>query len=191
MPLYGEVDGSPELAPPGVHKARCVSVVDLGTHKNKKDGSWLRNIILALELLEVKKPYGKCNIIEIPLTLSMRPESRLRRHIESWRSKVFTDQEAEVLDLFDLLGVPALINVIQGKDYPFLGSIMPLNSSECPERINDLIAFSLSEFDEKVFERLTKRQQSRIKESREYKSMLAVAADESVSDPDIGIEEDD
>ena len=181
MPLYGEVDGSPELAPPGVHKARCVSVVDLGTHKNKKYGIWLHKIMLESEMPEAKKPDGTCITTGKICTLSMHPKSRLRRHIESWRSKVFTDQEAEEYDIFNLLDVPAIINVTINNGKMFARNIMPLKKSECPERINDLSAFSLSAFDQKVFESLSKRLQSRIKESREYNDMITEADDEYVN----------
>jgi hypothetical protein len=184
MPLYGKVDDSPKLMLPGEHKARCISVVDLGTHKMKKYGIWLHKMMLELEMPEVKKPDGECCTIEIVCTLSMHPKSRLRRHIELWRSKVFTDQEAEEFDIFELLGVTAIINVINNNGYAEISSLMLLKSSECPERINDLIAFSLpglnefNEFDEKVFESLPKSLQNKIKESREYKNMIADADDE-------------
>lgn len=197
MPLHGKVGGSQILTLPGVHKVRCVRVVDIGTHKNKKDGSWLHKIRLALEMPEVKKPNGECFIMWMPFTLSMQPRSGLRLLIESLHSKVFSDYEAGEFDIFKLLGVPAFINIIHNKSYAdkssaIIDSFMPLKDSECPERINDLIAFSLSGFDGKVFGSLPKRIQSRIKESIEYKEIIAMeAADESVSDPDIGIEEDD
>ena len=190
MPLHGKVDSSSELIPPGVHKARCISVVDLGTHKNKKYGIWLHKIMLESEMPEAKKPDGTCITTGKICTLSMHHQSRLRRHIESWRSKVFTDQEAEEFDIFELLGVTAIINVIINNGYTKISSLILLKSSECPERINDLIGFSLSEFDEKVFESLPKILQNKIKESIEYQCMVSEAADESVSDPDIGIEED-
>ena len=190
MPLHGKVDSSSELIPPGVHKARCISVVDLGTHKIKKYGIWIHKMMLGLEMPEVKKSDGECFTIEIVCTLSMHPKSRLRRHIELWRSKVFTDQEAEEFDIFELLGVTAIINVIINNGYTKISSLILLKSSECPERINDLIGFSLSEFDEKVFESLPKILQNKSKESNEYQCRVSEAADESVSDPDIGIEED-
>ena len=181
MPLHGKVDGSSEFIPTGVHKARCISVVDLGTHKNKNYGIWLHKMMLELEMPEVKKPDGECCTIEIVCTLSMHPKSRLRRHIELWRSKVFTDQEAEEYDIFNLLDVPAIINVIINNGYTKISSLILLKSSECPERINDLSAFSLSAFDQKVFESLSKRLQSRIKESREYNDMITEADDEYVN----------
>ena len=181
MPLYGKVDDSPKLMLPGEHKARCISVVDLGTHKMKKYGIWLHKMMLELEMPEVKKPDGECFTVEIVCTLSMHPKSRLRRHIELWRSKVFTDQEAEEYDIFNLLDVPAIINVTINNGKMFARNIMPLKKSECPERINDLSAFSLSAFDQKVFESLSKRLQSRIKESREYNDMITEADDEYVN----------
>ena len=184
MPLHGKVDSSSELIPPGVHKARCISVVDLGTHKIKKYGIWIHKMMLGLEMPEVKKSDGECFITWIPLILSMHPKYGLRLFIEYWRSKVFTDQEAEEFDIFELLGVTAIINVINNNGYAEISSLMLLKSSECPERINDLIAFSLpglnefNEFDEKVFESLPKSLQNKIKESREYKNMIADADDE-------------
>ena len=190
MPLHGKVDGSSEFIPTGVHKARCISVVDLGTHKIKKYGIWIHKMMLGLEMPEVKKSDGECFITWIPLILSMHPKYGLRLFIEYWRSKVFTDQEAEEFDIFELLGVTAIINVIINNGYTKISSLILLKSSECPERINDLIGFSLSEFDEKVFESLPKILQNKIKESIEYQCMVSEAADESVSDPDIGIEED-
>jgi hypothetical protein len=191
MPLYGKVDGSSEFIPPGEHKARYISVVDLGTHKIKEYGIWLHKMMLELEMPEVKKPDGECFTVEIVCTLSMHPKSRLRRHIEILRSKVFTDQEAEEFDIIKLLGVSAIINVSINNGDTNISSIMPLKGSECPERVNDLTAFSLSDFDEKAFESLSKWPQNKIKESIEYKCIISEAADESVSDPDIGIEEAD
>jgi len=192
MQLKAKVGGSLELAPAGTHKARCIRVVDLGSHKSEKFNNLQHKIMFLFELPETEMSDGKCFSIAAFYNLSFHEKSKLRPFIESWRSKAFTDNEAEEFNILKLLDVPAFINVIHNDGLANISSIMPLKNSDCPERMNDLLAFSLSDFDENAFGKLSERLQDRIKESREYKDMInSEPADESQNEPDIDNEEDD
>lgn len=46
-------------------------------------------------------------------TASMNAKSSLRRFLEAWRGCAFTDAEAEAFDIHTLLGVPAMLTVVE------------------------------------------------------------------------------
>jgi hypothetical protein len=63
-------------------------------------------------------------------TCSLHEKATLRRDLESWRGRAFTDKELEAFDLESLLSVGCLINVIHesrnGSTYANVASVMRL-----------------------------------------------------------------
>ncbi len=179
MALHGEVGGSFETVEAGLHIARCIRIIDKGTHWNEKFGNSIHELTVMFELPETRMQEGKNKDKPFAISLgfggvvnlSMSAKSNLRKNIESWKGKKFTDTEAEKFDILGLVGTTAYINIIHSeKDdnvYANISSIIPFKG-ECPPAINELLAFSLSDFDQAVFDKLTEKQQERIKESREW-----------------------
>ena len=170
------------MTPAGVHKARCIKVIDLGTHEIEYKGELQlkHKIMIMFELPETVMEHGqnagKPFAISLFTTLSLHKQSRLRPLLVGWRGKDFTEDEAGNFDMLKLLDVPAYLNVIhtedEGKTYANIASIMPLKKSNCPERFNGLVGFSLSDYNDKVFNSLSEKIQEKIKESLEFKELL-------------------
>ena len=148
-----------ELIPSGSHVARCYSMVHIGTvqweylgevkHTDKVRITWE----LPLETKEfkegdVEKPF----VISNEYTLSMNEKANLRKDLESWRGKGFTEKEADDFDITKLLGVKCMINVVHkeaknGNTYSNVGGVSPIpKGMDCPAQINETFEFN---FDDK------------------------------------------
>lgn len=120
-----------EPAPAGVHQGVCVDVVDLGLLKVTWQGkeSLKPKVNLAWQLAEDRDD-GKPFLVFKRYTLSMHEKAALRKDLESWRGKPFTDEEGKAFDVERLLGVNCLLNIthndVKGTTYANVTSVMPL-----------------------------------------------------------------
>lgn len=167
------------ITPAGMHKARLIRVVDQGTqesvyndevqHKHKIFMLWELPECLIEEEGEFK---GKPFTAALFPTLSLHRKSVLRPLLVSWRGKDFTQEEEDNFNVIDLLDKTFLINIIHnesgGHTYANVAMLAPLDPNHCPERVNPLVAFDLSEFDQEVFDGLSEKMQAKIKLSDEW-----------------------
>jgi hypothetical protein len=118
-------------APEGTWSAVCVDVVDLGVLEvafggKKKKQHKIRIVWQIEEVSADNKPYTA----QRRYTNSLHEKASLRRDLESWRGKKFTDQELQGFDVETVLGVPCILNVIhevkEGTPYANVASIMRL-----------------------------------------------------------------
>lgn len=186
--------GDFKKVPQGVHMARCYSLIDLGTqltHGQYGDKEQ-HKIRIAWELFG-EDDDGKPLTVDrdgvvMPMTisksytLSLSEKSNLRKDLQSWRGRAFTDEEAKGFDISKLLNVYCMINVTHsetnGKTYANVSSITPIPSAlknAKPEPIHDVQVFDLDNPDWDVFAKLHEKLQDAIKSSPEY----AVAAGHS------------
>ena len=154
-----------ELTPAGNHIARCYSMIHIGTVEeeymgdmkmmNKARITWE----LPMEVRVFKEENGEQPmVISKEYTLSLGDKANLRKDLDSWRGKAFTDDEAMKFDITKLIGVPCMVNVIhktsgKGKAYPFISAITPLPKGfNCPKQVNDSFVFDYEEnySDEKI-----------------------------------------
>lgn len=124
-----------EPCPAGVHQACCVDVIDLGLLPSKflnKDGTPKKQhkIRIVWQVEELREQDGKPFIVQKRYTSSLDDRANLRKDLESWRGRAFTEQELEGFDLDVLMGVNCLLNVqhtTKGTDvYADIAAIMPL-----------------------------------------------------------------
>jgi hypothetical protein len=149
--------GNFEKAPVGNHMARCFMVADLGLQettygpKRKVHLSWE----LSGELMEDGNPY----VIGQRYTLSLNEKANLRRDLESWRSRPFTDDELKGFDLFSVVGIPCMLSVVHnennGKVYANVASVASMpKGMECPPQVNSSVSFSTDDFNQAEFDKL-------------------------------------
>jgi len=175
MALTGKVGGDFELAPAGVHKARCCKVIDLGSKHDEKWNKMIHKITIAFELPgSLVEATGEPFIIYAQFTLSMHEKGYLRPFLESWRGKNFTDEQAEEFDIVDVLGVPATINIIHNDGFANVKTIMPLSEDDCPPAVNEPISLVLNreDYSEEVFKSLSENMQKKIRHTPEYKLLF-------------------
>jgi hypothetical protein len=117
--------------PEGTHAAVCVDVVDLGmlevTFAKKTKAQHKIRIVWQID---EARDDGKPHMAMKRYTLSLHEKAALRKDLESWRGKAFTDEQLAGFDVEVLLGVGALINVMHnkkdGETYANVTAIMKL-----------------------------------------------------------------
>lgn len=120
--------------PAGQFAARCVDVIDLGEKVEQfadKPEKLAHKVALVFRTGE-KNADGHYIDIAKEFTLSMFELANLRKFLEQWRGKTFTDDEVEEgAPLHKLCGVTALLNVEQkpskgGRTYANINAIQKL-----------------------------------------------------------------
>lgn len=159
MGLIASAKGSIEPVPEGMHHAVCQSVIDLGHHNNEKFNKLEHKIILIWELpdlrLELANEDGSTR--DVPkiqskeYTLSLHEKAHLRKHLQSWRAKAFTEEELNGFDIKNLLEVNCYLQIIHNKTtdatYANIETITPLPKGmerKSPE--NPAVFFSFAEY---------------------------------------------
>ena len=133
----------------GVHKARCVRVIDLGTQHNDYQGqvSWKRQALIIWEVPSETDNEGKPLTISKFYTLSLHEKSTLSADLTSWRGRPFTETEKKSFDISKLAGVPCTLNVISKNDKSKISSVMPLaKGDKVNEQYHPTLVFSISDF---------------------------------------------
>lgn len=169
-----------EPCPAGNHIARCIQVIDLGTQVVPyQDGpKEVYQVRITWELPKETKVFREENgpepyVLSQKYTLSLHKKSNLRRDLESWRGRAFSEQELSGFDLRNILDKPCLLSVIHreknGNTYANIGAISAVpKGMECPPRVNDLLSFDLETRDMAVFARLPEFIQNAVKASLEW-----------------------
>ncbi len=111
MPIIAKKpDSQFSTAPEGLHQAVCCDVVDLGLvdgpfgQKHKVELWW--------QLDETDPKSQARYTVRQRYTLSLDEKANLRRDLESWRGRKFTELELGGFDLEKLIGVNAQIQII-------------------------------------------------------------------------------
>ena len=158
QPESGEFEK--EIIPAGMHQGICYSVIDLGTHISQTYGNSQRKVLITWEFPEIRIEYEKDGeqvnlprVISKELTLSLHEKAGLRAMLETWRGKGFTPDELAGFDIFTVLGVNALIQIIHNpskkdanKIYANVSAVMPLmKGTEKLEPENPIQKFSFQD----------------------------------------------
>ena len=173
-----EEGGEFEKVAEDTYAARCYRVLDLGTHHDEKWDKNVHKITISWELptalMQTGDYAGKPFSIHSRYTLSLSDRAILRKDLESWRGKSFSEEELAGFDVSKLLGATCLINVVHSADgkYANISSIMKLpKGMDCPDAVNEALFLDLDNFDESVFDKLHEKVQDFIKESKEYQEL--------------------
>ena len=206
MAIYAQKPEHTEFAKvePGTYMARCISMIEIGHVTTEFNGEKkkVHKVMLTWELPEELAVFNEDKgpepyVVSKTYTLSMHEKSTLRKDLESWRGKGFTELEAAKFDITKLLGVPCLLTVTHQpgktdptKTYVVVASISRLmKGQECPPPVNPSKVLSFDDFDWSVYEGLSDYMKDRIKESDEFKALQepAMVRDEQ----DNGVNGDD
>ena len=122
MGLVVKYDGDGQHFEPlesGLHHAVCYAVYDLGTHYDERWEKRSRRVLIMWEIpnerIDIERDGKMQNLpraISKRYTLSLHPKSGLRRDLEGWRGKAFTDDELNGFDLHDLLRANCMLQVV-------------------------------------------------------------------------------
>lgn len=189
MSFFVEDKGNFESTPPGSHLARCYRIVDLGTQKSEYLGQvkYLHKIMLGWEIFAEKDDGtpllmrdGRPFAIFKNYTMSWSDKATLRKDLQSWRGKPFSQEEMRRFDLKTILGVHCMLNVIErqgadGKTYVNVDSITPvpqvIRKAGLPDGVNKLELFNLSEPNMEMFEGFSEHLKKKIESSPEWQKL--------------------
>jgi hypothetical protein len=179
-----------ELVPADIHLATCYRVIDLGTQQIEWQGQVKRQpkIMLSWELPDALMSDGKPFSIHQRYTYSSSEKSNLRKDLESWRGVAFKDEDLGKFDISVLIGKSCLMGVVQetsnGKTYANISSIIRLPKGwESKPFVNESVVFSLGDFDQATYDKLSDSLKAVIAKSPEYQELKgAHKAEGSVPD---------
>ena len=171
--------------PAGSHLARCYRIIDLGSQKSEYMGETKiqRKIMVGWELfgeddegVSLLTDDGKPMAIFKNYTLSWAENATLRKDLQSWRNKPWTDSEAKRFDLKSILNQYGMLNVIHrevnGKTYANVATISPVPSmikqAGLPKPVNANQIFTLADPDMVLFETFGKGLKDKIMGSPEW-----------------------
>ena len=173
----GEKSSSFPSVPVGVHKARCIKVIDLGTQKNEFEGNitWKRQILVIWEVPEQTSETSEPLTISKFYTLSLHEKSNLGIDLTSWRGRPFSETEKKGFDISKLIGHTCLLNVIQGNKNNKIGSIMPLpKGDKIAEQYHTGVIFDLEKYQKgqkEIFNQLSEGIRNIILRSKELEGL--------------------
>jgi len=183
-----------ELIEAGNYVARCYKMIEIGTVEEEFLGvkKQMHKVRIGWELPTELKTFNPekgeqpC-VIDKEYTLSLADKANLRKDLQSWRGKAFSDDEAEAFDITKLLGVPCMLNIIhvQGKKdptktYQAIGSVSPMPKGlVCPPQVNDTFVFDYENFDDEKFNSLPDFLKEQIVKTPEYKEAISQTVEAS------------
>ena len=173
----GEKSSSFPSVSVGVHKSRCIKVIDLGTQKNEFEGNitWKRQILVIWEVPEQTSETSEPLTISKFYTLSLHEKSNLGIDLTSWRGRPFSETEKKGFDISKLIGHTCLLNVIQGNKNNKIGSIMPLpKGDKIAEQYHTGVVFDLEKYQKgqkEIFNQLSEGIRNIILRSKELEGL--------------------
>lgn len=185
--------------PPGAHFAICNMMVDCGMQEGYQ-GKPQRKVYIRWEVPDERVEYEKDNVkhegpcsIGKFYTLSLSEKATLRKDLENWRGKTFSDAEAKGFNIVAVLGKSCQLMVTHsesgGKTYANVTGIMGISKDQqarakTAQPENELLAFSVDDPDQEAYDKLPnwlrEKIDDRIVDAKE--SGVAASKDEDFDD---------
>lgn len=191
-----------KLMPAGSHAAVCTMVAHLGLQNGAYMGKpkiqpkvYLRFQVPAERIeweKDNKKHEGPMSIGKT-YTESLSEKANLRKDLESWRSRQFTQDELKGFELFNILGKPCLVSVVHdqgedGKTRAYIQTISALpKGMPAPKHEGDLMRYdALTPADhDKLPEWIRKKIAEQVKPQAKQEAPAAAVHPEAFPDDDI------
>lgn len=157
----------------GTYLATCIGVIDIGEQYNQNFKNYADKLLLLFEVpgeTVVVDGEEKPRWLSREYTASLNEKAALAKHLVSWRSKEFSEEEFEEFDIKTMLGASCMLTVIckEGENgtYNKIENVtaLPKGVPE-PKTDQELLAYDIDERDEAVFEKLPEWIQNKIKKS--------------------------
>lgn len=156
-------------APSGTHVARCVQLIDLGNQYSKFYGKTAYKVLLGFELPnQVQEHNGEPYIVWKRYTLLLSKRAALRKHLEAWRNRAFSEEELKSFDLATVVGVPCMVAIVHttGDDDTVFANIDGVfavpDGTVVPPQVHPSIIFDIAEWDQRIFETFSENLQNTI-----------------------------
>ena len=166
----------------GTYLARAYGLIDLGVqHSDAYDKDQHKILImweLPTETVDTENGV-ETRVLSKQYTCSLGEKATLRKDLEAWRGRKFSDEELKGFDLRNIVGAPCQLSVVptekNGKTYPNIGAVVSIpKGTMVPDAVHSRIIFDMDEEGAfQAMEILPEWIQNRIKESVNYKELLA------------------
>lgn len=175
--------GNFELPEAGAHRARLIRITDIGLHESEYQGqkSTRSQVVFEFELSDEVGSHGKPLTVSKWYTKSMFSKANLRRDLEAWRGKAFSDAEAADFDPAALLGRVCLLTIQVNERTDRSGTsrqraditaIAPLprqmQRDPMPEMVNTSYIYDMDHHDPAVFEMVSPGLKRKIESALDY-----------------------
>jgi hypothetical protein len=166
----------PKVPPvePGVYMAVCVGVIDLGEQYSEMFKNYSNKCMIVWELpgetIEIDGEQ-KPRQLSREFTFASSSKSNLRKFIESWNGKSYSDEEFMEIDLFDQIGKACQLNVVLNStgEYANVDNIMPIpRGFSAPTTDTPPVKWDINHWNDEVFATIPEWIQEKIKKSTEY-----------------------
>ena len=166
----------PKVPPvdPGVYMAVCVGIIDLGEQYSEAFKNYSNKCMIVWELpgetIEIDGEQ-KPRQLSKEFTIASSNKSNLRKFIESWNGKTYSDEEFVNIELFDQIGKPCQLNVVLNStgEYANVDNIMPIpRGFPAPTTETPPIKWDIEAWNDEVFKTLPEWIQEKIKKSTQY-----------------------
>lgn len=163
MSLIAKNEGGVEIKQlePGVYTGVASAIVDLGIQESAMFGNKQRKIMIIWQIVgETIEINGenKPRVMSKEYTLSLSEKSTLRKDLQAWRGKAFSQEELQGFDLVNILNVPCQLQIIQteknGKVYTNIASIMAIQKGLQVEKLDEVFVFD--SYDDTTWDNLLK-----------------------------------
>lgn len=198
MPVAKESGGNFTPAPEGTFVARCFGVISLGTQHSPNFADSFKVMIMWELPSETFQLDGKETpmVIQKEYTLSLSKKANLRRDLESWRGRAFTEDELKGFAVEKIVGQPCMVTIAhktsgQGKLYASVSAVTKLlKGVQAGEQFHANVHYEVEHGRNKVFDSLPEWIRKKIEACEEWtnpaidKEEPAKEADKPAIDPD-------
>lgn len=120
MGLIAKSKGGGSMKPvsEGMHHGICYGIWDIGTHYKERHSKWVHECIIVWELPEERGVFDGKDLpraISNKYTVSLSQKAILRKTLETWRGRAFTEEELTGFDIKNVLGANCYVQVIHNK----------------------------------------------------------------------------
>lgn len=126
--VSAKAGGDYKPCPEGVHDAVCVFVEDIGFEHSDLYNKDIHKVVICWEVNEPMSD-GRPFMMSQTYTASLSDKAKLRKDLEGWRGKKFTDEELKGFDLEILRGKQCQLQIIHnekgGKTYANIQTVLP------------------------------------------------------------------
>lgn len=190
MSFYVEDTGTTFTpVPAGLHLARCYRVIDLGTQETNYEGKrdFKRQLKIVWEIHgndddgnPIVTGKGEPMIVTKDYNMTWNDKGTLRKDLQAWRGKAFTEDEQKRFDIKSILDKWCMLNVAHKPKkngsgvYANVVGITPVVASlkaSLPKGHNQCGIFMISDPDMEMFETFGKYLKETIQKSPEWKAV--------------------
>ncbi len=101
--------------PEGIYPAVCYMVADIGDQYSKKYDNWARKVVIGWEIdgefKETEDGEKEPRTVHAFYKQSTHENSQIRKMLENWRNKKFTEEEVRAFDLTKIVGLGCQVQI--------------------------------------------------------------------------------